>query len=48
MSFRARKKHAEVAHKMCFKESAHSRETLEEVKNHYIRRKMLGGTFLRK
>ena len=26
-----------MAQKMCFKESAYSRETLEEIKNHWIK-----------
>ena len=37
MPFRARKKLGWMAQKMCFKESAYSRETLEEIKNHCIR-----------
>ena len=37
MPFRARKKHRRMAQKMCSKESAHSRETLKEIKNHYIK-----------
>ena len=37
MPFRARKKQGWMAQKMCFKESAYSRETLEEIKNHCIK-----------
>ena len=37
MPFRARKKHGWMAQKMCSKESAYSREALEEIKNHYIK-----------
>ena len=39
MPFRARKKHGWMAQKMCFAESAYSRETLEKIKNHYIKDK---------
>ena len=33
----ARKKHGLMAQKTCSKESAYSREALEEIKNHYIK-----------
>ena len=36
MLFRTRKKHGWMPQKMCSKESAYSREALEEIKNHYI------------
>ena len=37
MPFRARKKHGWMAQKMCFTESAYPKDTLEEIKNHYIK-----------
>ena len=37
MSVRARKKRGLMAQKICSRESAYSRETLEEIKNHYIK-----------
>ena len=37
MPFRARKKHRWMAQKVCSKDSAYLRETLEEIKNHYIK-----------
>ena len=37
MPFRARKKHGWMTQKMCFKESTYLRETLDEIKNHYIK-----------
>ena len=37
MPLRARKKDKWMAQKMCSKESAYSREMLEEIKNHYIK-----------
>ena len=37
MPFTARKKHGWMAQKMYSKESTYSRETLEEIKNHYIK-----------
>ena len=37
MLFRARKKYGWMAQKMCPKESTYLRETLDEMKNHYIK-----------
>ena len=37
MLFRARSKHRWMAQRMCSKESTHSRETLEEINNYYIK-----------